>query len=142
MRRSATRCLRRSPRPRSRVLGRTIQSWLRGYAESWKKRMAIDEATVVGRARAFVAKVKPTTIPVPLEGYLDEVRGVFRVDPDLEPEESGWSFPSNNKYFISVNASDRLQRQRFTVCHEIAHLVLKVPSNHQASQWWSYSKRP
>src|SRR5258706_14608563 len=104
--------------------------------------MPIDEAAVVGRARAFVAAVKPTTIPVALDGYLNQVRGVFRVDPDLEPQESGWSFPGNGKHFIGVNASDRLQRQRFTVCHEIAHIVLKLPSDHKALPWWSYSKRP
>ncbi len=102
----------------------------------------LDEATVVGRARAFVRSVNPTAIPVPLDGYLERVRGVFRIDSELEPGESGWSFPGNGKHFIGVNANHRLQRQRFTVCHEIAHIVLNLPSDHTVLPWWSYAKRP
>ncbi len=104
--------------------------------------MALDEFTTVLRARNFVTKVNPTTIPVPLDAYLQEARAVFRVDTDLQPDEAGWSFPGNGKHFIGVNANDRLVRQRFTVCHELAHIVLGLPSNHEALPWWSYAKRP
>src|SRR3712207_5562167 len=102
--------------------------------------MALDEPTVIGRARAFVAAAKLTNIPVRVEDYLasPSVRGVLEVDSELEPEQAGWSIPAKNKHVIGVNARDRLERQRFTVCHEIAHIVLKLPSNHRSSEWWSY----
>lgn len=104
--------------------------------------MALNEFTAVLKARSFVEKVNPREIPVLLDAYLQEIRAVFSVDTDLSPDEAGWSFPGSGKYFIGVNANDRLQRQRFTVCHEIAHIVLKLPSDHQAMPWWSYAKRP
>ena len=33
------------------------------------------------------------------------------------------------------------ERQRFTICHEIAHAVLGLPSDHGSQPWWS-TKRP
>lgn len=57
-------------------------------------------------------------------------------------DEAGYCFQNNGKHFICTNANDRTERQRFTVCHEIAHIVLGLPSQHGASPWWSYEKRP
>ena len=104
--------------------------------------MAIDEFTAVLKAREFVRKVNPTTIPVSVEKYADEIGAVMRPQADLEPDEAGNSFQCNGKYFICPNANDSLERQRFTICHEIAHIKLKLPSQHQALPWWSYAKRP
>jgi Zn-dependent peptidase ImmA (M78 family) len=42
----------------------------------------------------------------------------------------GCSIPIGNKLVISVNGNDRCERQRFTVCHEIVHAVLELPSEH------------
>jgi hypothetical protein len=42
---------------------------------------------------------------------------------------------------ITVNELDRAARRRFTVCHEIAHLVLDLPSEHGHGPDWSYVKR-
>ena len=104
--------------------------------------MALDEFTVVLRARAFVSKVKPTTIPVPMEPYLDQVGATLRRESDLQPDEPGMSFETGNgRRYICVNAHDREERQRFTICHEIAHFVLKLPSDHESQPWWS-AKRP
>lgn len=100
----------------------------------------MDEFTAVLRARAFVSEVKPTIIPVPVENYAAHVGAVLRPQTDLEPDEPGWSFESAGKHFICVNANDRLERQRFTVCHELAHIVLGLPSDH-TTKWWSYAKR-
>ena len=103
--------------------------------------MALDEFTVVMRARKFVAKVKPATIPVPLQPYLNEVGAVLRRDEDLGPDEPGWSLKTpSGQHYICVNAGDPEQRQRFTVCHEIAHIVLGLRSDH-ATQPWS-ARRP
>lgn len=100
----------------------------------------MDEFTTVLKARDLVAKVNPTTIPVPVEAYAGHVGAVLRPHTDLGPDEPGWSFENAGKHYICVNANDRLERQRFTVCHELAHIVLGLPSDH-TTQWWSYAKR-
>lgn len=104
----------------------------------------MDELAVVSKARAFIAEVKPTDIPVPIEAYLKQAGAILRVESDLEEDEAGFSFPSTSKskWYIGVNAGDRQERQRFTVCHELAHIVLGLPSEHKAAPWWSYAKRP
>ncbi|HEY0702959.1 MAG TPA: ImmA/IrrE family metallo-endopeptidase [Candidatus Acidoferrales bacterium] len=104
--------------------------------------MAMDEFRAVLKARQFVRKVNPAAIPVPVELYAREVGAVIRPQTDLGPDEAGYCFQNNGKRFICTNANDRVERQRFTVCHEIAHVELGHPSQHGASPWWSYAKRP
>jgi Zn-dependent peptidase ImmA (M78 family) len=101
----------------------------------------MDELSVVLKARELINKVRPTTIPVPIKSYVEQVGAVLRVEHDLEPNEAGWSFESNGKHYICVNAKDREERQRFTACHELAHIVLRLPSDHKELPWWSYAKR-
>jgi Zn-dependent peptidase ImmA (M78 family) len=103
--------------------------------------MAVDEFTAVNRARELVAKVKPNAIPVPVEAYVAQVGAVLRRQADLEADEPGWSFENNGKHYICVNSNERPERQRFTICHELAHIVLRLPSDHKAGPWWSYAKR-
>jgi len=102
----------------------------------------MDEFQAVLKARELVRKVKPTSIPVPVELYAQEVGAVIRPQDDMEADEAGYCFESNGKYFICTNAKDRPERQRFTVCHEVAHLWLRLPSQHESGPWWSYAKRP
>jgi Zn-dependent peptidase ImmA (M78 family) len=104
--------------------------------------MAMDELGAVLKARELVKKVNPTTFPVPVEVYAQHVGAVIRPQTDLGPDELGWSFQSDGKHYICTNANDKPERQRFTVCHELAHIVLGLRSDHQASTWWSYAKRP
>jgi hypothetical protein len=103
--------------------------------------MALDEFSTVLKAQTFVHEVDPTTIPVSLDPYLQKAHAELRQDADLAPDEPGFSFPGSGKFFICVNANDREERQRFTVCHELGHIVLGLPSNHKAAPWWS-AKRP
>ena len=97
--------------------------------------MAMDEFRAVLKAREFVRKVNPATIPVAVEMYAKEVGAVIRPETDLEPDEAGYSFQSKCKHFICTNANDSQERQRFTVCHELAHIVLGLPSQHEALPW-------
>lgn len=101
----------------------------------------MNEFSVVLKAREFVATVNPTTIPVDVTAYANKLKAVIRLENDLETHESGWSFEHNGKYYICVNAKDLKERQRFTVCHEIAHVVLGLPSDHKALPSWSYAKK-
>jgi hypothetical protein len=103
--------------------------------------MALDELSVVLKARALINKVSPSTFPVPIEAYIEHVGAVLRLDHDLGPDEPGWCFPKNGKHYICVNAKDSEERQRFTACHELAHIVLGLPSEHVELPWWSYAKR-
>lgn len=105
------------------------------------KRTAVDEFAAILKAREFIAKVNPTAIPAPIEAYAAHVGAVLRPQTDLAAHEPGWCFQNNGKYYICVNANDRLERQRFTVCHELAHIVLGLPSEHESLPWWSYAKR-
>lgn len=102
----------------------------------------MDEFSAALRARELVRKVKPTAVPVVVERYAQHVGAVIRPQTDLSPDEPGMSFCHDGKYFICVNGNDGPERQRFTVCHELAHIVLGLPSEHQALPWWSYAKRP
>ncbi len=81
----------------------------------------MNEFSVVLKAREFVATVNPTTIPVDVTAYANKLKAVIRLENDLEKHESGWSFEHNGKHYICVNSKDLKERQRFTVCHEIAH---------------------
>jgi Zn-dependent peptidase ImmA (M78 family) len=100
----------------------------------------MDEITAILRAREFVAAVNPTTIPVDVAAYATQLGAIIRIETDLGNGESGWSFENRGKHYICVNAKDQEERRRFTVCHEIAHIVLCFPSDHKVS-WWSYAKR-
>ena len=56
--------------------------------------------------------------------------------------ESGYTLTRRDgKSSIVINELERLERQRFTTCHEVAHLVLSLHSNHKEAPTWSYAKR-
>jgi Zn-dependent peptidase ImmA (M78 family) len=101
----------------------------------------MDEFTAVLKAREFVKKANPTTTRVPMEAYLDLVGAKLKLDRTMAADEAGCSFELNGRRFIGVNANDRHKRQRFSICHEVAHIILELASEHGASPWWSYAKR-
>lgn len=105
--------------------------------------MAMDEFSVVMEARRLVRMVNPTAIPAPVEAYVERVGAVLSVDMSLEDNEPGWSFENekNGKKYICVNGKDSPERRRFTVCHELAHLILGLPSEHREVPSSSYVKR-
>lgn len=102
----------------------------------------MDEFAAVLKAREFVRKVNPAGMPVRVEDYVEEAKAVLRLETDLGPDEPGWSMSSGGKHYICINANDRPDRQRFTICHELAHILLGLKSEHKALPWWSYAKRP
>ena len=102
----------------------------------------MDESSVILRARQFVRESGSLGLPPCVEAYAKHVGGVIRHEPDLPADEPGYSFVNNGKHFICVNEKDSEERQRFTACHEIAHIVLGLPSEHSSMPRWSYAKRP
>ena len=98
--------------------------------------MGLDEFSATLKAREFVRRVNVATVPVPLEPYLAAAGAVVREMPDMAADEAGTCFPMpNGTYRICVNANDRLERRRFTVCHEIGHIVLGLRSDHRTQLW-------
>ena len=102
----------------------------------------MDEFSVVLRARTFVRETGSLGLPPSVEAYVQQIGGVLRHEADLPNDEPGYSFESNGKHFICINDKDSEKRRRFTACHEIAHIVLGLPSDHSSMPWWSYAKRP
>jgi Zn-dependent peptidase ImmA (M78 family) len=103
--------------------------------------MAMDELSVVLKARELITKVGPSAIPVPIEPYLEQLGAVLRIDYDLGANEAGYTVEIKGKHHIRVNGKDSEERQRFTACHEAAHIALGLPSEHVELPWWSYAKR-
>jgi Zn-dependent peptidase ImmA (M78 family) len=101
----------------------------------------MDEFAVISRARAFVREINSTAIPAPIQAYLHKVNGNAKCDNALKPGEGGYSFESKGVFFIRVNGNDGTERQNYTICHEIAHKVLALPTEHESGPWWSYAKR-
>jgi Zn-dependent peptidase ImmA (M78 family) len=101
----------------------------------------VDELAAEMKAREFIRSVNPTIIPVPIEAYVAKAGATLRVEYDLDANESGCTIKKGDKHIICVNGNESRRRQRFTACHEIAHIVLGLPSDHGGGPSWSYAKR-
>lgn len=102
----------------------------------------MDEFSATMRAREFMNKVNPTTIPASVEAYANHIGATIKKAYDLGEDEDGFSaMKPNGKYGICINGNQTEQRQRFTICHELAHIVLGLPSEHTSDPAWSYAKR-
>ena len=64
-----------------------------------------------------------TTAPVPVEKIAKSLGARVRHSP-LDEELSGMIYIKGNTPIIGVNSRHHPKRQRFTIAHEIAHLVL------------------
>lgn len=101
----------------------------------------MNEEDVRQRARAFVAQVDVSGIRNDLTPYAAAANAKLNSD-ELEEGESGYTITKpNGKHVITVNSLETEERQRFTVCHEIAHIVLDLESSHEEVPSWSYAKR-
>ncbi|MGY0553865.1 ImmA/IrrE family metallo-endopeptidase [Vreelandella sp. 2A-K22] len=101
----------------------------------------MDEADVRQRARSFVAKVDISNIRKDLSSYVTAANAKIKKD-ELGEGESGYTITKpNGKHIITVNSLETDERQRFTICHEIAHIVLGLESSHEEIPSWSYAKR-
>jgi hypothetical protein len=101
----------------------------------------MDELSITMKARAFIANCGSLALPVLVERYAAEIGGSIKKET-LGENEDAWSvrLPSG-KYRICVNCAHNSRRQRFSVCHEVAHAVLEIPADHSQPSW-RYSQRP
>ncbi len=101
----------------------------------------MDEADVQLRARAFISSIDTTNIRNDLSAYVKAANAKVLME-ELGEGESGTTFTRpDGKHVITINTREIEERQRFTVCHEVAHIILGVPSNHQEVTPWSFAKR-
>lgn len=101
----------------------------------------MNEIDVQQRARAFIAGVDTTDIRNDLSAYLKAADAIL-LDETLGDGESGVTITRpDGKHIITVNSLESEARQRFTICHEIAHIILGLPSSHQTVPSWSFAKR-
>lgn len=107
----------------------------------------MQEFTVIQRARQFIKQAGITAAPVDLSRYAALAKARIEIRYDLDDDESGQTFGLGGQHIILVNGNHREERQRFTVLHEIAHIVLELPSQHggkklTAAGLVSYRRRP
>ena len=85
--------------------------------------------------------------PVELERLAAAANAKIKCLYDLDDDESGQTTVHKDKHIIIVNGNHREERQRFTVLHEIAHIVLELPSQHHGTKLTTgdlmrYARRP
>ncbi len=102
----------------------------------WLRTMSLNEFSTILKAREFVRKANPATTPVPLDAYLTVAGATSREVDDMEEGEAGMCFTlPDGTYRICVNTKDAVERRRFTLCHEVAHIVLNLRSDHSTQPW-------
>src|ERR1700733_8125184 len=102
----------------------------------------MDELAVIVKAHSFISKISSLKVPVVLEDYLAQVNAVMSIDDSLGADESGMCVTNNGRHCIFFNGKDTSERQRFTVCHELGHIVLGLPSSHaDGFNLYSYRRR-
>lgn len=101
----------------------------------------MDEGEVQQRARSFIAPLDLSSVRHDLRVYLRAANAILIAEP-MGPGESGSTITRpDGKHVITVNEAEPLVRQRFTICHEVAHIILKLPSSHQEVPQHSIAKR-
>lgn len=93
----------------------------------------MDEFATISSARRFLKEAGSTSVPVDLGCLAAAAKAKIKVVHDLRDDESGQTTRIGGKHTIVVNGNHREERQRFTVLHELAHIVLELPSQHDGS---------
>lgn len=106
----------------------------------------IGEFTAILKAREFVKATGIDEIPIELEKYLKKAGVELSVNQNLKDTEAGRVIPLPDRTIIEINGNQTLERQRFTVLHEIGHIILELPSIHSTmtttDSLYKYSARP
>lgn len=85
-------------------------------------------------------------VPVALEKFAKAANAEIRTSRRLTSGTAGNTMFVAGRHLITVNPNDSIERQRFTVLHEIAHIVLDLASKHgdhtDGGGLFSYARRP
>lgn len=95
----------------------------------------MDEASVVLRARQMSRHLTAAQVQLPLTEFVKALNHVpdniaVRLDEQMEAGQAGHTVKIAGKHCIIINANDPVERQRFTLCHELAHIVLGLATEH------------
>ena len=93
----------------------------------------MDEFRTVLKAREFLRRSGVESVPVDIGRLAAAANATVRVAHDLADDESGHTTSYQGRHFIIVNGNHSEERQRFTVLHEIGHIVLELPSKHHGA---------
>ena len=107
----------------------------------------MNEFPTILSARQFLRDAGNDSVPVDIERLAAAANAKIKVAYDFADDESGQTTRHKGRHLIIVNGNHREERQRFTVLHEIAHIVLGLPSQHHGSTLRTdvllrYGKRP
>ena len=107
----------------------------------------MDELATIVRARRFLKEAGSRSVPVDLACLAAAANAKIKVVGNLRNDESGQTMRIGGKHLIVVNGNHREARRRFTVLHELGHIVLGLPSRHGGSTLTTetllrYRKRP
>lgn len=101
----------------------------------------MDETDVQLKARAFIASLDTSNIRNDLGVYVTAANAKLRSE-ELDRNEAGYTITRpDGRHIITTNSSEPEFRQRFTICHEIAHIVLGLESRHDEVPPGAYAKR-
>jgi Zn-dependent peptidase ImmA (M78 family) len=84
---------------------------------------------ITQRAEELLSTSGATVLPIAVEKLAEQVGAVIRRGP-LPADLSGFLVQGGGRKLIGVNSLHAKQRQRFTIAHEIGHLVLHDFQNH------------
>ena len=107
----------------------------------------MNEFPTILRAREFLRDAGNPAVPVDIKHLAAAANAKIKLAYDLADDESGQTTQFKDKHVIIVNGNHTEERQRFTVLHEIAHIVLGLPSQHHGSTLKTevllrYARRP
>ena len=132
---------------------KTKDEW-RKWAELLEEFIMVRDRTkrleVILKARDFIRESRINSVPVDFNLYSAAAKAEIKVCYDLNDEESGQTFSLDGRNIIIVNGNHTEERQRFTILHEISHIILDLPSEHQSdstkttktADLMSYKQRP
>lgn len=101
----------------------------------------IDELDIRSKSRQFMAGLELSRIDTDLSVYIQKAKAKLKTE-EMGEGESGYTLTKRDgSSTIIVNELERRERQRFSACHEIGHIVLGLSSNHKETPPWSYAKR-
>jgi hypothetical protein len=98
------------------------------------------------RARALVKSCGIDSAPVDISRFLAAANAELQYSDRLAPGTAGMTVPLGDRNLILINEHEAIERQRFTALHEIAHILLELPSRHDqdvdSAAMFSYVRRP
>jgi Zn-dependent peptidase ImmA (M78 family) len=101
----------------------------------------IDELAIRNAAHQFMAGLDLSNIANDLSVYSKKVKAKLGTE-EMSEGQSGYTLTKRDgSSAIVVNELERRERQRFSTCHEVGHIVLGLKSDHRETPAWSYSKR-